>query len=156
MKGPNRTMNESAKTPFDAESPMWQLWWDFLSKTTGAGMSFPPGSAPPETLRSARSEMFRVWADGWQEYLRSPEFLSAMGKSLEVSLKARQQWVEQAGQAQHEMQGVSRQDFDRLLRTLRQFEERTEGRLEELAAAVADLAARLQKPEETPAKDQAG
>ena len=62
-------MNESAKTPFDAESPMWQLWWDFLSKTTGAGMSFPPGSAPPETLRSARSEMFRVWADGWQEYL---------------------------------------------------------------------------------------
>ncbi len=24
--------------------------------------------------------MFRVWADGWQEYLRSPEFLSAMAQ----------------------------------------------------------------------------
>jgi hypothetical protein len=145
-------MYESAKSPFDADHPVWQLWWDFVSRSAEAGMAFPPGNLPPDAARAARSEIFRGWAQGWQEFMRSPEFLAGMAKAMEAGLKARQQWAELAGQAQHEAQGVSRQDFDQLMRTLRRFEEHTGDSLEQLAAGLADLSARLKKLEEGPAK----
>jgi hypothetical protein len=141
-------MHESAKSPFDADHPVWQMWWDFVSRSAEAGMSFPPGTPPPDAARSVRAEIFRGWAQGWQEFMRSPEFLGGMTKAMEAGLKARQQWAELAGQAQHEAQGVSRQDFDQLMRTLRRFEERSGDSLEQLAAGLADLDARLKKLEE--------
>ena len=84
--------------------------------------------------------------------MRSPEFLGGMAKAMQAGLKARQQWAELAGQAQHEMQGVSRQDFDQLMRTLRRFEEQSGDGLEQLAAGLASLDARLKKLEEGLAK----
>jgi hypothetical protein len=148
-------MNESASTPFDAAQPLWQMWWDFLSRTTAAGLSFPPASTPGEAARSTRTAMFRAWGEGWQEFMRSPEFLATMTKSLEASLKGRQQWAEQLGQMQSEMQAVSRQDFDRLVRSLQGFEERVDAHLEEISAGLADLRTRLQKLEAGFAKDRA-
>jgi hypothetical protein len=144
--------NDHATSPFDVNQRMWQMWWDFVSRSMSAGLSFAPGSTPPEAAKSVRSGLLQTWADGWQQFMRSPEFLDGIRTSLEASLQARQQWTDLLGQMQHEMQGVSRQDFDQLMRTLRRFDERMSEGMGQLAAGLMDLSSRMQKLEEVLAR----
>ncbi len=91
-------MSNTNGGPFDASQPVWQLWWDFLSKSAAAGLSFPPGGAVPDGARSARAGLFQAWADGWQQFMRSPEFLEGMAKAQAAGLQARQQLLDLLGQ----------------------------------------------------------
>ena len=97
--------------------------------------------------------MFRAWAEGWQEFMRSPEFLAAMTKSLEASLKGRQQWAEQLGQMQQRDAGGQPAGLRPAGADACGGSRSGAGdSLEQIAAGLADLGSRLQKLEEGLAK----
>jgi len=148
----------SASKQFDV---FGQMWADFIKRSADAGFSFKPDAPPPEAARSVRDATLKAWAQWWDEYLRSPQFVQTMKQSMDAAIQARKQMNDWMGKAQHEMGGASRQDIDQLMLTLRHVEQRIADAAERLGDRLDALEARLDAlddnpPEPAEAEDQQG
>ena len=139
-------MSESFKGPFnpvDAAMPMMRMWTDMATKMMSAAQSLSPETPAPEAARDLRSAMLGAWTDAWNQYLRSPDFLEWMRRSVDIAVQGRKQVNDWLGQMQHEMQAVSRQDLDQLMRAMRHIEQRSVDGLERISDQLDDLAERI-------------
>jgi len=130
----------SASEQFDV---FGRMWTDFIKRSADAGFSFKPDAPPPEAARSMRDATIKAWAQWWDEYLRSPQFVQNMKQSMDAAIQARKQVNDWMGKAHHEMGGASRQDVDELMLTLRHVERRIADATERLGDRLASLEARL-------------
>ncbi len=94
-----------------------------------------------------RSAMFKAWGEYFDQYMRSPDFLQAVQRSMSASVQARKQWNEIVGQLQHEFQLATRQDVDQILSSIHHAERRVLDRFEELAQQMEELESRLKNAE---------
>lgn len=131
--------------------PWMRMWTDAASKMMSAGQ--PPAETPPDMARQMRSAWLDAYSQFFESYFRSPDFLEMMRQSLSASVQARKQLNDFLGQAQHELQGTSRQDIDQLMRTMRHVEHRVVNSIERLADQVEDVAARLRRLERAAASN---
>jgi hypothetical protein len=90
-----------------------------------------------------RSAALDEWARMWDQFLRSPQFLTMMQQSLAGSVQWRKQWNDWLGEVQHQFQGASRQDVDQLMLGLRHLEQRMVDVTEKLNARLDELTERL-------------
>ncbi len=140
-------MNEQTSNFFPGADIFTRMWSDFASKSMGAGVAFTPNSTPPEAARQMRSAMFQAWTEYCDQFMRSAEFLDMMKQSLAASIQARKQLNDFLGQVHHEFQGVSRQDMDQIMLSLRHLERRLLDSLERVSGQLDDLGQRLNKLE---------
>ncbi len=88
--------------------------------------------------------MLKASADWWQQWLRSPEFLDGMRQAFDASVQMRRQFNDFLGQMHHDMQGVSRQDVDQLMRAMRHVERRAVDGLDRIAEQLEEIVRRLE------------
>jgi len=138
-------------TPFPFDPSLWtDLFQRMMTATLGGGSGGP--SAPPDAFRELRSMMLSAWGKYFDQVLRSPWFMEMMRQTLNTNIELRRQMTEALGKMHHELQGVSRQDVDQLMRSLRHLEHRIADGLERLNDRLDDLERRLaeQSPSEKP------
>lgn len=130
--------------PFDVGQSMFRAWTDFMTKMMAAPMPFSSAGSPPDAAREIRSNMLNAWADYWQQVMRSPEFLETMKQSVDSSVQWRKQFNDFLGQMQHELQGVSRQDVDQIMRMMRHVEQRSVDGMERVTDQLERIVDRLE------------
>jgi hypothetical protein len=133
------------ENPFGGWDPtaMWRMWSDVATKMMQAGTSLPPQAPPPDAARQIRANMLDMWAQSWDQFLRSGPFLEMMKQSMAGTVQARRQMNEFLGEMQHQFQAASRQDIDEIMLSLRHLEQRMVDAVEKMDARLDDLTARL-------------
>ena len=143
-------MSDETKATPDGPGDLMRLWLDMASQTAQACQAWSGAAASPEAFRQGRSDLFKVWSDYWEQFLRSSSFLEAQKRSLTGSLEYRKQFREYLGRLHHELQLASAQDIDQLMISVRrmgedlreQFEQAGQ-RLDGLSTQLGALAARV-------------
>lgn len=123
-------------------SPL-RMWTDLVSGLMTAGTCFSPEAMPPDMLRQMRSGWLQAWADFWESYSRSPQFLEMMKETFNSSLGMRKQFNRYLGEMHHQFQGVSRQDVDELMDTIQHLEQRLVDESERITRRLDDLRRRV-------------
>lgn len=131
-----------------AGSEMLSWWNDLLFKMMNAGLSVPSDATPPDAFRKARSVMLEAWTEYWNRYLRSPEFLNPLKQMMDSNIQMRRQMGNLFGEFQHNLQNVSRQDVDQVMRSLRHLEQRLADAIDRVSDRLEDLDERLDRIEE--------
>jgi hypothetical protein len=124
------------------------LWMEAATKMAQAGMMFDPSKAPPELARQMRSMTFSAMAGYVEEFLRSPQFLSAMKQSIDTAVTFRKQLNDMLTTMQHNVQGVARQDVDSLMLTMRHIETRLLDSIEQIGDRLDQIVQRLEALEQ--------
>jgi hypothetical protein len=145
-------MGTDGPGPFPGADGFVKMWSDFASSMAKAGLMFSPASSPPQIAREIRSAMLEAWAEYCDQFMRSGEFREMTKQSLAASVEARRQMNDFFGRMQHEFQGASRQDVDQLMLSLRHIERRLVDGMERLSARLDEVAERLAKLEQSPAR----
>ncbi len=146
-------MSDDPKTMPDGMADMMRLWFDMASQATDACQAMA-GSLSPDAFRSNRANLFKVWGDYWEQFLRSSPFLDAQKQFLTGGTESRNRMREYLGWLHHEMQLASSQDIDQVIKALRrlgedigeQFEQ-VDRRLKNLNAQLDSLGDRLEAME---------
>jgi hypothetical protein len=132
---------------FPSPESFARIWTDFAAQMMKSGTIPFPEQSPPDAARQWRSAMFKSWSDYCDQFMRSAEFMEMMKQSLAASIAARRQLNEFLGNAQHELQGASRQDVDQIMLSLRHMERRMVDGTERLADQMKALTRRLDQLE---------
>jgi len=98
-------MFDPTKDGFGCTADIMQAWSDLAARTMQAAVEFRPESSPIEAGREVRSAMFKAWADAWDQYVRTPEFLGAIRASLAMGAQWRKLWVDFFSQWQQSLAG---------------------------------------------------
>ncbi len=138
-------MNPTDPTKITEEAAAFQkIWLETISKTLQAASMAAPGSHPdPELLKQMRAGIFKVLADSWEEYMRSPQFLEAMRQWIEQSVQFRKVTNELLARAHNELQSPSRDDINTVILAFRHTEQRLLDRVDALSEQVRRLSERL-------------
>ena len=152
-------MSDETKSAGDGPADMMRLWGDMASRATEACQAWSGAAISPDAFRQGRSDLFKLWSDYWEHFMRSASFLEAEKRGLSGTLEYRKQFREYLERLHHEMQLPSSQDIDHLMVSVRRigedlrehFDQMAE-RLDGLSAQLDTLAARLEALEERVAK----
>jgi hypothetical protein len=152
------TMSDETKSTTDGPGDMMRMWMDMASRATEACQTWAGAagaSAAPDMFRQNRSNVFKMWSDYWEQFLRSASFLEAQKQSMSGGMEFQKQSREYLAWLHHELQMPSSQDIDQLMIGMRRLKEDLReqfdeigGRLDNLAAQVNALAARLNASEQ--------
>lgn len=126
-----------------------KMWTDFASKMAAGGMAMPGQDAGPDMARQMRDAFFRSWSEACDRYMRSEEFMGMMRDSMRAAIELRKQMVGQLGDLQHSMQGASRQDTDRLLKSIDNLDRRVNETFDQLMKNMDALSKRVDGLEKT-------
>ncbi len=94
---------QSTSTTPPAVDPITAFWRDMWARSTAAGagpmpgmpgmpgMGDPSAFASPEALRRMQSAFYDAMAQYAEQYMRTPQFLESMKKSMDQAMQLRQQ-----------------------------------------------------------------
>lgn len=139
-------MNDNS-TGADNTDESWaafqKIWTDTFLKMLQTGFTISPDTLPPELARQIRSGILQALAQSWDQFLRSPQFLEGTKQWMDSAIAFRKMTNEFLTRARHEGQGTAREDIDSIMLAVRQMETRVLDRVQDLAAQIEDLNARL-------------
>ena len=121
---------------------LMRVWLEMASCATEAAQTWG-GAAAPEAVRENRENLYKVWADYWEQFLRSAPFLEGQRRAMDGNLQWRKQIREQLERWNHALQLATSSDIDRLMTSLRRLGEDFGEQLDRLENRLADLSARL-------------
>jgi hypothetical protein len=143
-------MSEESTPSSDGPADLTRLWLDMASQATQACQAWAGAAASPETFRQGRSDLYKVWSDSWERFLRSAPFLEMNKQYTGSSAECQRQVRECLRRWNRELQLPSSEDIDQLLISVRRLGEelrehfdQVEERLSEIATRLDALAARL-------------
>ena len=105
-------MSDAWKTGLDSAATMMKMWTDWMSRMMQAGMAFSPDDTPPDAFRNVRSAMLRSWAESWEQFARSPQFLEWMRLAMAGGAHWQKQMMDLFTGMQHQMFGLTQQGMD--------------------------------------------
>jgi hypothetical protein len=147
-------MSDKTNAADDGVGNLMHLWFDAASHVMEACQTWAGATASPEVFRQNRSNMFKMWSDAWEQYLRSSSFLEMEKQCLTGSVELRKQSREYLERMHHELQLASTGDIDQLVIAMRrlaedvreQFEQ-VENRLNGISSQMETLSVRSKAPE---------
>lgn len=142
-------MSDGKDTPWEQAAAFQKIWSETFSKMTQGAFQFSPDSAPPEFMRQMRSSMFQALGKTWEEFMRSPEFLSTMKQTMDSAIAFKKMTNEFLVKAHDEMQGTSKEDLRALLAAVGRMEANVHARLDRLEERLDEMNA---KPSATKVK----
>lgn len=132
-------MSDGKDTPWEQAAAFQKIWSDTFSKMTQGAFLFSPDSAPPEFIRQMRSSMFQALGQTWEEFMRSPEFLSSMKQTMDSAIAFKKMTNEFLAKAHDEMQGTSKDDVRALLAAVGRMEANVHARLDRLEERLDEM-----------------
>ena len=132
-------MNESSQNSPKDGAAFQKVWLESMSKLMQAAFTFSPDSTPPEVLREIRNNVLQTLGEGWNEYLRSPEFQESMKQWMENAIAFRQITNDFMARVRKEMQAPSRDDVEAIQQNVQHLETRLLERMEALAKQIEEL-----------------
>ena len=145
-------MSEGKDTPWEQAVAFQKIWSETFSKMTQGAFQFSPESAPPEFMRQMRSSMFQALGRTWEEFMRSPEFLSSMKQTMDSAIALKKMTNEFLVRAHDEMQGTSKEDLRALLAAVGRMEANVHARLDRLEERLDEMGARSSSLKPKPAR----
>jgi imidazolonepropionase-like amidohydrolase len=139
-------MSDGKDTPWEQAAAFQKIWSDTFSKMTQGAFQFSPDSAPPEFMRQMRSSMFQALGKTWEEFMRSPEFLSSMKQTMDSAIAFKKMTNEFLVKAHDEMQGTSKEDLRALLAAVGRMEANVHARLDRLEERLDELNPKTSPP----------
>jgi hypothetical protein len=86
-------MSEQSSSAEHAEE-QWaafqKIWTDTAAKMMQLGFTLSAEPAPPEMLKQIRTAIFQALTQSWDEFLRSPQFLSGMKQWMDNAIGYRE------------------------------------------------------------------
>ena len=147
-------MNDKTNAASDGAGDLMRLWLDASSHIMDACQTWAGAAVSPEAFRQSRSNMFKMWSDTWEKYLRSSSFLEMQKRCLAGSVEFKKQSREMMERFSHELQLASSGDMEQLIVTMRRLEddmrerlEQVDSRLNSLSNQIEALSARLRARE---------
>lgn len=137
-------MSDESKATANGPGDLMRLWFEMASQASEACQAWAGAAASPETLREGRANLWKVWSDYWEHFLRSSPFLEAEKRSLAGSLEFQKQVREYLARLHHELQLASSQDIDQLTIAVRRIGEDLREESEELGERLSRLAAQVE------------
>ena len=132
-------MSDGKDTPWEQAAAFQKIWSETFSKMTQGAFQFSPDSAPPEFMRQMRSSMFQALGKTWEEFMRSPEFLSSMKQTMDSAIAFKKMTNEFLVKAHDEMQGTSKEDLRALLAAVGRMEANVHARLDRLEERLDEM-----------------
>ena len=105
--------------------------------------SLGPESIPQEIARQLRGGMFQAFAQYWDTFLRSPQFLESAKQCMDNAVAVRKMGSDLLTNFHNEMQAASRDDIDSVMLTVRHMEQRLLDRIDKMAQQVDRLEEQL-------------
>ena len=125
------------------ENDLFKAWSDLATKLVAAGGSVPAAVPSPEVGRQVRTNYLAAWSEFFDQWMRSPEFLEGMRLSRDAGVEVRKQQNEFFNRLQNAVQAVSRQDFDQLIKRVRDLQDRIDHDTQEILSRLEAIQARL-------------
>lgn len=147
-------MSDTSENFVSQAAALQRLWLTSMSKAMHAAFAATPGSASagPGQTREVRDAVLEALAEGWDEYLRSPQFQDGMKDWMERVVAVRKMSNDLIAKTRQEMQAPTTSDIDSLLMAIRHLETRILDRLEDLSGQLHALEERLDKATRREAK----
>ena len=136
-------MSDGKDTPWEQAAAFQKIWSETFSNMTQGAFQFSPDSAPPEFMRQMRSSMFQALGKTWEEFMRSPEFLSSMKQTMDSAIAFKKMTNEFLVKAHDEMQGTSKEDLRGLLAAVGRMEANVHARLDRLEERLDEMASNV-------------
>lgn len=143
-------MSDDTKPTPNGPGDLMGLWFDMFAKANEACQTWAGNAASPDVFRQNRSNLFKVWSDYWEHFLRSAPFLESQKRCLSSSMEFRKQINENLERLNHELHLATSQDINQLMSTLRRMDEalfeqfeQIDDRLNNISTKLDALAARL-------------
>jgi len=131
----NFNFRESAKQA----AAFQKIWMESWSKGMQAACTLSPAVSPSEVLTRMRSNAFAALTESWEEFMRTPQFLTGVQKNMEHLVMARKNSNDLFGKLRNEFQSPSREDIDTIMVSVRHIESRLLDRVADLEAQVEEL-----------------
>jgi hypothetical protein len=122
---------------------MGNLWLETMTKLMSAAVATDATQPPPDAARQLRDASLGAMGEQVDKYMRSPQFLDVMKRSLDAQISFRKQMNQFLTDAHHSVQGVAKADVEALSDSFRQMERRVLDRIETLCERVEKLSERL-------------
>ncbi len=135
-------MSEETNTGPKGPPDLMRVWLEMAQCATEASQAWAT-AASPEGFRQNRADLYKVWSDYWEQFLRSAPFLENQQRAMQGSLQWRKQIREQLEQWNHGLQLATSQDIDRLMLALRRLGEDVDEQFQQLHDRLNDLSTRL-------------
>jgi hypothetical protein len=137
-------MSDKTKPTSDGMGGLMNIWFDAASHVMEACQTWA-GAVSPDAFRQNRSNLFKMWSDSWEQFLRSSSFLEMEKRCLTGSLEVRKQSREYLERLHHELQLASSGDLDHLVAAMRRLEDNIRGQFEQLENRMNDLSSQLEE-----------
>lgn len=131
------------RTLDDEATQLARIWMDFGSKMMSASLGFAPTTPPPQAAREVRDGTLGAVSQTLDQLMRTPQYLDGMRDWLDTALNARKQFNEFFTRIRHETQGVTSDDVDAIMRSVRHLELRVLDRLDDISSRMDAMAKRL-------------
>ncbi|MGE5609097.1 MAG: hypothetical protein ACM359_07570 [Bacillota bacterium] len=128
---------------FEQTRQFTEMWTEMASKMMSASTAYEPGASPPDAARQVRSAAFRSMSQFAEQFMRWPQFLTAMRQSMDAAATIQKQINDFMTSMRHNTQGVARDDIDSVLQSVEHLETRLLDRLEDLSDRLDNLSRRL-------------
>ena len=132
-------MNEEFAKTTEQLAAFQKIWMETFTQLVQTAVTGAQTSAPPEVLRQMRDGIFKSLSKSWDEFLRSPQFLTGMRQWMDGTTNFRKMSNEWMARVRNELQAPSREDIDTIMLSVRHMEQRLLARLEELSKRIDAL-----------------
>jgi TolA-binding protein len=132
-------MEEKFKESFKQASAFQKMWMDSMSGMTRIWNDYSPQNPPPEELKKVRNGVLKAISQTWEEYMRTPEFMSAMRDPMNNSNQW-QKWAKENANKVHSAMGSStKDDIQGIMVALQHVERRVLDGLDEMQGKLASM-----------------
>ena len=136
-------MSDQTTSTTDGMAGMMRLWLDMAAHATEAYQTLAGTAVSPEAMRQGQSNLYKIWGDWWDRYLRSTPFLDAQKQYAGRNVEFQKQIREQLGRLHHELQLASAEDIDQLMIGVRRIGEELREHCESIDERIAGFSAQL-------------
>jgi hypothetical protein len=136
MEKEGNGMNEEFAKTAEQMAAFQKIWMETFTQLMQTAVTGSQTSAPPEVLRQMRNGIFKSLSKSWDEFLRSPQFLTGMRQWMDGTTNFRKMSNEWMARVRNELQAPSREDIDTIMLSVRHMEQRLLARLEELSKRI--------------------
>jgi hypothetical protein len=115
-----------------------RMWSDFMSQMGAAGFA-PQPSMNQDAMKHAQRMFMDAWSRYLDDYMRSPQFLEMLKRTMDNAMSFKQQMDKFVAQSLKTSGVPSREDADYTIEVLHGMERRLNKRLDELSDRISAM-----------------
>ncbi len=138
-------MEDQFKETFRQASAFQNMWMDSMSGMAKVWSTYSPSNPPPEELKKVRNGMLKAMSNTWEEYMRTPEFLDFMRKTMNSTTQWQKFTKNGANRMQSAMGSSNKDDIQGIMEAIQHVERRVLDSIEDLDGKLSAIRVEVDK-----------